>query len=181
MSLINQIRAFLLERGISFAKGPASLRRQMPEILENAEQKLTARMRRLLDFLQQEWKHLQLQIESLSEDEWTPAKSPSCSVARCRSIAPRRPASSRPAMPLQLPRAASGHWRMYFLAEKVVVGDTAEDKLRRHTFQAAVVARPHSVIVDLSRYVNRRLAVRACTAQEQLHLPVRIRATRVCT
>jgi len=67
-SVINQIRAFLLERGISFAKGPASLRRQMPEILENADEKLTTRMRRLLDFLWQEWKHLQLQIESLSED-----------------------------------------------------------------------------------------------------------------
>jgi transposase len=57
-----------LERGIGFAKGPASLRRQMPEILENADERLTARMRRLLDFLWQEWKHLQLQIESLSED-----------------------------------------------------------------------------------------------------------------
>ena len=67
-SVINQIRAFLLERGISFRKGPASLRRQMPEILENADERLTARMRRLLDFLWQEWKHLQLQIESLSED-----------------------------------------------------------------------------------------------------------------
>ena len=42
-----------------FRKGPASLRRQMPEILENAEEKLTTRMRRLLDFLWQEWKHLQ--------------------------------------------------------------------------------------------------------------------------
>src|SRR5436309_15587576 len=40
----------------------------MPEILENADAKLTTRMRRLLDFLWQEWKHLQLQIESLSED-----------------------------------------------------------------------------------------------------------------
>jgi transposase len=50
-SVINQIRAFLLERGISFRKGPASLRRQMPEILENADDKLSARMRRLLDFL----------------------------------------------------------------------------------------------------------------------------------
>lgn len=40
----------------------------MPEILENADERLTARMRRLLDFLWQEWKHLQLQIESLSED-----------------------------------------------------------------------------------------------------------------
>jgi len=66
--VINQIRAFLLERGISFAKGPASPRRQMPEILENADEKLTARMRRLLDFLWQEWKHLQLPIESLRED-----------------------------------------------------------------------------------------------------------------
>jgi transposase len=47
---------------------PASLRRQMPEILENADEKLTTRMRRLLDFLWQEWKHLQVQIESLSED-----------------------------------------------------------------------------------------------------------------
>jgi hypothetical protein len=36
----------------------------MPEILENAEERLTARMRRRLDFLWQEWKHLQLQIES---------------------------------------------------------------------------------------------------------------------
>jgi transposase len=67
-SVINQIRSLLLERGLSFRKGPASLRRQMPEILENAEEKLTARMRHLLDFLWQEWKHLQLQIESLSED-----------------------------------------------------------------------------------------------------------------
>lgn len=36
--------------------------------LENAEERLTARMRRLLDVLWREWKHLQLQIESLSED-----------------------------------------------------------------------------------------------------------------
>jgi transposase len=66
--VIKQIRAFLLERGISFRKGPASLRRQMPEILENADEKRTTRLRRLLDFLWQEWKHLQWQIESLNED-----------------------------------------------------------------------------------------------------------------
>jgi transposase len=67
-SVINQIRAFLLERGISFRKGPASLRRQMPEILENAEERLSPRMRRLLDFLWQEWNGLQAQIESLNDD-----------------------------------------------------------------------------------------------------------------
>jgi transposase len=67
-SVINQIRAFLLERGISFRKGPASLRRQMPEILENADETLSTRMRSLLDFLWQEWKGLQLQIETLDAD-----------------------------------------------------------------------------------------------------------------
>lgn len=40
-SVINRMRAFLLERGIRFRKGPGSLRRQMPEILENADEKLS--------------------------------------------------------------------------------------------------------------------------------------------
>src|SRR5437879_11819623 len=78
-SVINQIRAFLLERGISFAKGPASLRRQMPEILENADEKLSTAMRRLVDFLWQEWKGLQMQIESLNADlEQIASGDPSC-------------------------------------------------------------------------------------------------------
>jgi len=78
-SVINQIRAFLLERGISFRKGPASLRRQMPEILENANEKLSTRMRRLLDFLWREWRGLQLQIESLNADvEQIASSDPTC-------------------------------------------------------------------------------------------------------
>src|ERR1035437_6796448 len=47
-SVINQIRAFLLERGLVFAKSPARLRERMPEVLENAEEDLTPRMRNLL-------------------------------------------------------------------------------------------------------------------------------------
>ena len=78
-SVINQMRAFLLERGISFRKGPASLRRQMPEILENVDARLSTAMRRLLDFLWQEWKGLQLQIETLnSELEQIASSDPSC-------------------------------------------------------------------------------------------------------
>jgi transposase len=50
-AVINQIRGFLLERGITFAKGPANLRSQMPAILGDAEQNLSARMRSLLDHL----------------------------------------------------------------------------------------------------------------------------------
>ena len=41
-AVINQIRGFLIERGITFARGPAQLRNQMAEVLEDAEQPLAA-------------------------------------------------------------------------------------------------------------------------------------------
>jgi transposase len=44
-SVINQLRAFLLERGMTFAKTPFKLKVAMPDILENAEANLTPRMR----------------------------------------------------------------------------------------------------------------------------------------
>ncbi|MGH9524719.1 MAG: IS110 family transposase [Terriglobales bacterium] len=66
-ALINQIRGFLLERGITFAKGPANLRNQMPAILEDANENLTPRMRSVLDHLWQEWKALNAEIESISD------------------------------------------------------------------------------------------------------------------
>jgi transposase len=65
-AVINQIRAFLLERGITFRKGPASLRRQMPEILENAEVQLSPRIRSLLATMWEEWKQLDHQVESFT-------------------------------------------------------------------------------------------------------------------
>ena len=67
-ALINQIRGFLLERGITFAQGPANLRRQMPAILEDAEQKITPRMRNLLAHLWQEWKSLNEEVERVSDE-----------------------------------------------------------------------------------------------------------------
>lgn len=65
--VINQIRGFLLERGITFAKGRTKLRDHMPAILEDDEQNLTPRLRNLLDHLWQEWKQLQADIEAVSE------------------------------------------------------------------------------------------------------------------
>ena len=41
-SVLNQLRAFLLERGLVFAKSPARLRERMPEILENADEDLSS-------------------------------------------------------------------------------------------------------------------------------------------
>src|SRR5450631_4399922 len=67
-SVINQLRAFLLERGLVFAKSPAKLRERMPEILENADEDLTPRMRNLLALLWNEWKDLELQIEQMNHE-----------------------------------------------------------------------------------------------------------------
>ena len=44
VAAINQIRAFLLERGMTFAKTPDKLRIAMPDIFENAEANLTQQM-----------------------------------------------------------------------------------------------------------------------------------------
>ena len=55
-AVINQLRAFLLERGLVFAKTPSKLREAMPEVLENAGASLTPQMRNLIDLLWGEWK-----------------------------------------------------------------------------------------------------------------------------
>src|SRR5450631_882863 len=65
-SVINQIRAFLLERGVVFAKSPIRLRERMPDVLENADENLTPRMRNLLSWLWEEWKDLEQQLSVLN-------------------------------------------------------------------------------------------------------------------
>src|ERR1700723_3291153 len=67
-SLINQIRAFLLERGIVFAKSPIRLREALPEVLENINENLTPRMRNLVAMLWSEWKDLGLQIVEMQDE-----------------------------------------------------------------------------------------------------------------
>jgi transposase len=67
-AVINQLRAFLLERGMTFAKTPAKLRIEMPGILENADNGLTPLMRNLIDVLWGEWKTVEQQIEELSNE-----------------------------------------------------------------------------------------------------------------
>ncbi len=67
-AVINQIRGFLLERGISFAQGPANLRRHLPSLLEDADENLTPRIRSLLAHLWQEWKQLEGDVEHVSTE-----------------------------------------------------------------------------------------------------------------
>jgi transposase len=56
-AIINQIRGFLLERGVTFAKGPANLRKN-----------ISPRMRILLAQVWQEWKQLEIDIAEASDE-----------------------------------------------------------------------------------------------------------------
>src|SRR5271154_6334309 len=67
-AVINQLRAFLLERGMVFAQKPAKLKAAMADILENAEADLTPQMRNLIDMLWGEWKVVEQQIEELNDE-----------------------------------------------------------------------------------------------------------------
>jgi hypothetical protein len=52
---INQIRAFLIEHGITVRRGVASLRNSLSTILENRRDALSLRMRKLIVGLQHDW------------------------------------------------------------------------------------------------------------------------------
>ncbi|MGI4829122.1 MAG: IS110 family transposase [Janthinobacterium lividum] len=67
-SVINQIRAFLLERGLVLEKKPAKLKAAMADILENAEADLTPLMRNLIDTLWGEWRTVEQQVEQLNDE-----------------------------------------------------------------------------------------------------------------
>ncbi len=67
-SSLPKLRAFLLERGMTFAKTPAKLKGAMPEILENADANLTPRMRNLISLLWSEWKDLEQQIVTVTAE-----------------------------------------------------------------------------------------------------------------
>jgi transposase len=66
-ALINEIRGFLLERGITFAAQPIHLRKNLPTVIEDAEQNLSPRLRWLLDRLWQEWKQIETDVEAITD------------------------------------------------------------------------------------------------------------------
>ena len=67
-ALINEIRGFLLERGITFAAAPIHLRKNLPMVIEDAEQNLSARLRWLLERMWEEWKQVELDIKAMTEE-----------------------------------------------------------------------------------------------------------------
>jgi len=67
-ALINEIRGFLLERGITFAAQPIHLRKNLPGVIEDAEQNLSPRLRWLLDRMWQEWKQIEAEVQEISDE-----------------------------------------------------------------------------------------------------------------
>jgi transposase len=67
-ALINEIRGFLLERGIIFAADPIHLRKNLPGVIEDAEKSLSTRLRWLLERMWQEWKQVEIDVKVMTEE-----------------------------------------------------------------------------------------------------------------
>jgi transposase len=65
---INQIRAFLIEQGITVRKGPHALKRSFLPILEERQDEISPRMRTILNGLYGDWLWLDERIETLAKE-----------------------------------------------------------------------------------------------------------------
>ena len=76
--IINQIRAFLLERGIAVRQGQRFLRTELPRILATPPDVLSPRMARAIEGLAGDWRWLNQRIEELSNEIEELARDPAC-------------------------------------------------------------------------------------------------------
>jgi len=66
--IINQIRAFLLERGVAVRQGLRFLRAELPRILAAPPEVLSSRMTRVIEGLAEDWRRLDERIDRLSDE-----------------------------------------------------------------------------------------------------------------
>jgi transposase len=66
--VINQIRSFLQDRGITIPSGPSVLARKLPELLVDDKRRLTTGMKRLLMMLREQWSAINAQVEELEAE-----------------------------------------------------------------------------------------------------------------
>jgi transposase len=67
-AIINQIRGFLIERGITVREGPRPLRKVLPEVLSSPPAALSPRILRLIAELDEDWRRLDERIEAVSAE-----------------------------------------------------------------------------------------------------------------
>jgi transposase len=66
--VINQIRAFLLERGIAVRQGRQFLRAELPTVLATRSDVLSTRMLHMIEGLAQDWRQMDERIDKLSTE-----------------------------------------------------------------------------------------------------------------
>ena len=66
--IINQIRAFLLERGVSVRQGLRFLRAELPHVLATPSDVLSPRMVRVISDLTEDWRRLDERVDHLSNE-----------------------------------------------------------------------------------------------------------------
>jgi len=77
--IINQIRAFLLERGVAVRQGLRFLRAELPIILATRSDVLSPRMLRVIEELAGDWRRLDERIDGLSQEiEALARQDPAC-------------------------------------------------------------------------------------------------------
>lgn len=67
-AVISQIRGFLIEYGLPVKEGRASLRRDLPGVLEDAANGLSPKMRQLIGELREHWHALEAQIDRYTHE-----------------------------------------------------------------------------------------------------------------
>ena len=75
-AVINQIRSFLLEHGITVRERLHWLRHALPDILAQRTDVLSPRMVRILEDLAQDWRRLDDRIESVTGEIGTLSREP---------------------------------------------------------------------------------------------------------
>jgi transposase len=66
--IVNQVRAFLLERGIAVRQGPRFLRIELPRLLAEPGEIVSPRMACIIEGLAHDWRRLDERIEGLSRE-----------------------------------------------------------------------------------------------------------------
>jgi transposase len=109
--IVNQIRAFLLERGIAIRQGPRFLRIELPRVLADPCEVLSPRMARIIEGLADDWRRLDERIEGLSRE----IEAMACRDAGCERL------MSVPGAPTEDPDALQA--MAYALVGRAVLGD----------------------------------------------------------
>src|SRR5262249_45648066 len=84
--IINQIRAFLLERGVAVRQGLRFLRAELPRILATPCHVLSPRMLRVIEDLAGDWRRSMSPVQAKSESSRTSRLTAFSSAAGCAAI-----------------------------------------------------------------------------------------------